>query len=278
MEKVLVFDLPGGVGLEMVLIHGGTFQMGSPPGETGRRGDERQHTVTLTKDFYLGRYAVTQEQYQAVTGKNPSTFAHIKRRPVETVSWDDAMAYCGALDAQLRGQMDERFPQSGGGMTDGGDAQLRGQMDERFPRSGRAHFTLPTEAQWEYACRAGCDFALYNGLCLTVADGVCPNLEPLAWYRYNHKDKGPLDVGGKVPNPWGLYDMLGNIHEWVLDPYGEYPAGHVTDPLGPAGGYDYTVRGGNWQSSPWKCRAARRGIDPAHYRLPGTGFRVALVY
>jgi len=245
-NETLTISLPGAVTMEFVRIPAGSFWMGSPEGETGRREDETRHFVTLTKDFYLAVTSVTQRQYQAVTGRNPSGFARLPQRPVETVSWHDAAEFCKRC------------------------SRLDG-----IPEGWR--MALPTEAQWEYACRAGAAGALYTGKDLTVADGKCPNLEPIAWYRYNHPSQGPLDVGTKEPNAFGLYDMLGNIHEWVRDRYGDYPTDPQTDPEGPASGYDCIVRGGNWQSSPWKCRAARRGIDPPSYRLPGTGFRAALV-
>ncbi len=246
-----VVALPRSATLEMVCIRAGSFWMGSPSGETGvMRLDETRHYVTLSKDFMIGKYPVTQSQYEAVMGTNPSAFKTGGNHPVECVSWKDAMRFCARLNVRFAGILPAGY-----------------------------RFSLPLEAQWEYACRAGSESALYNGKELTSEEGKCLNLDEIAWYVHNHSSDGHMEVGLKQPNDWGLYDMLGNIHEWVFDRYGHYSADkHETlDPKGSLNGRERVVRGGSWKSPPWRCRAARRGIDEESYRLNGLGFRLALI-
>ena len=238
--------LPGGHVLEMVQIEPGTFIMGSPENELCRCADEKQHQVTLTKRFYLGKYPVTQKEYQAVMGNNPSHFKG-DNLPVEKVSWYDAKRFCSKLNDLKRDELPAGY-----------------------------RFDLPTDAQWEYACRAGTTTALNNGLNLTSEDGRCLHLDEVAWY-WKNSDRKTHPVGQKKPNAWGLYDMHGNVYEWCNDWKAGYPSRAVTDPTGPASGSRRVIHGGSWYSTAQRCRSAgRRGSDPT-YRCYDVGFRVALV-
>lgn len=241
----LFFSLPGGVKLAMVSIRPGTFMMGSPPSEQWRVNDETQHRVTLTKGFELGKYLVTQRQWEAVTGANPSLFARAGSSspdcPVEGVSWGDCQIFLNALNSAL-----------------GGD--LRGE------------FRLPTEAEWEYACRAGTTGAVYG------------RLNEIAWYSQNSKGS-TNPVGLKQPNGWGLHDMIGNVWEWCEDWYGDdasegppiidYIPGSATDPTGRKSGKFRVRRGGGWEDRPMACRSARRNYNSPNLRHDFLGLRVA---
>ena len=234
-----------GVSLEMVKIKAGTFTMGSPEGELGRSRDETQHQVTLTKDYWLGKFEVTQAQYEAIMGNNPSSYKG-SNRPVEEVSWKDAKEFCNKLNERYAGKLPAGYK-----------------------------FDLPTEAQWEYACRAGTTTALNNGKNLTSEDSVCQNLDEVAWYRGNSRRK-THPVGEKKPNAWGLYDMHGNVWEWCRDWDASY-IGDVTDPTGPSGSHSHRVlRGGSWDSRAVGCRSANRGGSDPRDRVNHIGFRLAL--
>ncbi|MBQ9771104.1 MAG: SUMF1/EgtB/PvdO family nonheme iron enzyme [Lentisphaeria bacterium] len=254
-------ELPGGHILEMVQIEPGTFTMGSPAGreentflyftktvgeELGRWDDEKQHQVTLTKRFYLGKYPVTQKEYQAVMGNNPSKFKG-DNLPVEQVSWDDAKSFCSKLNDLKRNELPAGY-----------------------------RFDLPTEAQWEYACRAGTTTALNNGLNLTSVNSRCSNLEEVAWYDENSDGK-THPVGQKKPNAWGLYDMHGNVYEWCNDWNSNYPSRAVTDPTGPDLGSRRVIHGGSWYSTAQRCRSAFRLSSYPADQYSYVGFRVALV-
>ena len=218
--------------LEMVHIGPGTFTMGS---DNGADDQKPQTRVTLTHGYWLGKTEVTQGQWVALMGINPSSFKGTDR-PVEQVSWSDAIEFCRKLTDRER---------------------TAGRLPEDY------EYTLPTEAQWEYACRAG-----------TTEDNA-GNLDAIAWY---HQNSGVTThpVGQKQANAWGLYDMHGNVWEWCLDWYGNYPGGSVRDPTGPASGPDRVNRGGSWSSLAIRCRSASRyGSDPGD-RLDGLGFRLAL--
>ncbi len=228
------------LGLKLVWIEPGTFLMGSQVGELPYRPATQPVTqVTLSEGFWLGQTEVTQGQYEAVMGNNPSFFTRLgKDAPVEKVSWDDAMEFCQKLTQ-------------------------REQTFGRLP-SGYA-YTLPTEAQWEYACRAGTtgDFAGTG------------KLDDMGWHQENGDDT-TQPVGMKRPNAWGLYDMHGNVWEWCLDWLGRYPGGSVSDPTGPTLGSDRVARGGGaWVVASY-CRSAFRfGYSP-DYRFDILGFRLAL--
>ncbi|MBQ7401833.1 MAG: formylglycine-generating enzyme family protein [Lentisphaeria bacterium] len=240
--------LPQGVKLEMVKITAGSFTMGSPAGELGRENDEAQHQVTLTKDYWLGKYEVTQAQWKAVMGSNPSTFIG-DNLPVECVIWHDAKEFCKKLNEIYADKLPAGY-----------------------------QFDLPTEAQWEYACRAGTTTDLNNGKNLTSVRGECYNLNEVAWYTKNSGD-ATHEVGQKRANAWGLYDMHGNVLEWCRDWYGAYPGRSVTDPVGPSSGSERVLRGGGRDFYAFCCRSAdRHGVDPAfRFGSDGLGFRLALV-
>lgn len=235
----------------------GTFTMGSPSSEAERGGGETQHTVTLTNGFYMGKYAVTQGDYLAVVGSNPSVFTGDTNRPVETVSWNDATNYCALLTAS---------------------EQAAGRLPSGWV------YRLPTESEWEYACRAGTTSAFHygNGLYHGMAnfDTHYEYDSTVGTITTNTTGIGYLGrttaVGSYAPNAFGLYDMHGNVWEWCRDWYGTYPSGSVTNPTGPASGSFRVLRGGGWGNRAGYCRSADRGgSDPA-----GTGsdpgFRVVL--
>jgi len=233
-----ISQIAAATGIKLVPIPAGTFTMGSPDDEADRGSDEGPQTdVTLTRDFYLGATDVTQSQYAAVMGANPSDFKGAgKDAPVEQVSWDDAMAFCQKLTAR---------------------EQAAGRLPAAFV------FTLPTEAQWEYACRA---------------DTTGPYAtDPAATSWYDKNSGGTAHpTGMKQPNAWGLYDMTGNVYQWCADWYANrLPGGEVTDPTGPATGSVHVLRGGGWYYDRTYCRSAYRDYDPG-YRANFIGFRVAL--
>ena len=240
--------LPGNVELALVKIDAGSFMMGSPGNETGRSGDEVRHRVILTRGYWLGKYEVTQEQWQAVMGGNPSRFRG-PDLPVEQVSWEDAKKFCNKLNELYAGKMPSGY-----------------------------HFDLPTEAQWEYACRAGTDTALNSGKDLTSGDDACPNLDEVGWY-YKNSGKTTHPVGKKLPNRWGLYDMHGNVWEWCRDGYSAYPEGNtpMTDPVGIDSISARVDRGGSWDNEARYCRSALRSRSYSGRRYNSRGFRVALV-
>ena len=231
-------------GPRFVWLPAGQFTMGSPATEVDRVSNEGPQTrVTLSRGFYLGRYEVTQGEYLSVIGSNPSYFTGDTNRPVEQVNWTEANNYCGQLTARER---------SAG----------------RLP-AGWA-YRLPTEAEWEYASRAGSTNRFSYG-----DDPGYTQLGNHAWYNAN-SGSASHTVGGKLPNPWGLYDMSGNVWEWCSDWYGTYPGGNVTDPSGSVSGSGRVFRGGGWYGGADYCRSASRDYcDPA-YRLGGLGFRVVL--
>jgi len=225
-------SLPGSGGaLTMKWIAPGSFQMGSNDGAS----DEKPvHGVTLTKGYHLGATEVTQAQWESVMGSNPSKFKG-RDLPVEQVSWEDAMSFCAKLTASER---------AAGRLASG---------DE---------YTLPSEAQWEYACRAGTTGA-YAG-----------DLDSMGWYDKNSGNKTHA-VGTKRANAWGLYDMHGNVWEWCSDWYGSYPSGSVVDPAGARSGTLRVLRGGCWRFNASYCRSANRGWDSPGDRGGNLGFRLA---
>ena len=226
--------------MALVLVPPGAFRMGSPVEEEGHNDDELTHTVVLSRPFYLGRHVVTQEQYQNMVGSNPSYFGG-NRLPVEMVSWFDAVSFCEILS--------EKFGQ---------------------------RFRLPTEAEWEYACRAGTATAFATGAAITTDqanfDGKIGGL-PDAPAESRWKTT-PVDAF--LPNAWGLHDMHGNVWEWCADWYGEYSKGETKDPTGPAAGDIRILRGGSWFHGPADARSAQRdALDPGR-RHSIYGFRVVM--
>jgi formylglycine-generating enzyme required for sulfatase activity len=211
------------VGMTFNLIQPGTFTMGSPPEELERFDDEAQHQVTLTQPFYLQATEVTQGQWEALMGSNPSYFnACGTDCPVESVSWEDAQDFINALNELNEGT-----------------------------------YRLPTEAEWEYACRAGSTTAFANGDITVTGCARDPNLDLMGWYCYN-AESTPHPVAQKNPNDWGLYDMHGNVWEWCQDWYGDYPTDPVTDPTGPETGASRVYRGGSWKEQARLIRSALR--------------------
>jgi formylglycine-generating enzyme required for sulfatase activity len=231
-----------GLKLKLCWCPPGTFTMGSPAGESGRYSDENQVSVTLSRGFWLGKYEVTQGEWQAVMGSNPSGFSSSSSQaPVETVSWDEATEFCRKLTEQEH--------QAG-----------------RLPADWE--YRLPTEAQWEYACRAGSTTRYAFG------DSES-ELDKYAWYYINSGSK-THSVGEKQPNGWGLHDMYGNVWEWCRDWY-SYTLPGGTDAEGPATASDRVHRGGSWYISAAYCRSAPRGRDSPEDRSDDLGFRLAAV-
>lgn len=238
-------------------IPAGTFYMGSPSDELGRMDDrEDLHQVTLTQDFYIGVFPVTQRQWQQVMGARPSDHEG-DTRPVEMVSWEDVRG--GTWDG-----------------PDGGSPDPDSFIGVLAAKTGLP-LDLPTETQWEYACRAGTQTALNNGKNLTAEDDFCPHLDEVARYIDNGgQDEQHAPVGSYDPNAWGLYDMHGNIFEWCLDWFDErLGTVAVTDPVGPDSGFNRVMRGGSWNTSAFGCRAATRGSMSPSNSTDEFGFRLA---
>lgn len=245
-----------------------TFLMGSPAGELGRETDETRHQVTISRPFYVGVFEVTQRQWERVMGSWPAYFyneAFHESRPVEQVSYGD-----------IRGML------AGAGWPASGSVDANSFMGRLRARTGVA-FDLPTEAQWEYAGRAGTATALNSGRDLTSAED-CPNMSEVGRYWYNGgsangqlPDSGPsagtAPAGSYLPNAWGLYDMHGNVWEFCLDWAGAY-GGTQTDPKGPSTGSYRVRRGGSWSNAASDCRSALRSYLSPSDSSGRTGFRV----
>ncbi|NLE55556.1 MAG: formylglycine-generating enzyme family protein [Lentisphaerae bacterium] len=221
------------VGMRFRLIPAGTFRMGS---EKGVADEKPVHEVEITQPFYLGVTEVTQAQWEAVMGTNPSHFTGANR-PVEIVSWEDAVAFCAKLSAKEAG----------------------------------VTYRLPTEAEWEYACRAGSSQE-YSWHWSDQFEGEV-GIDDYAWYGENSSGE-THEVGKLKPNRWGLYDMHGNVGEWCQDWYDPYSQGKQIDPKGAAGGSNRVVRGGSWCLNAYNCHSAyRRGYWPS-FRFYALGFRL----
>ncbi len=235
-------------GIKFVRVPAGSFLMGSPDDEPGRDADEQQHTVEITRPFWIGACEVTQEQFEGVMGFNPSVIRGADL-PVENVSFDEAVEFCRKL------------------------SELPAEKS-----AGRS-YRLPTEAEWEYACRAGTKTAYGFGNDLTA--GQANTRE--AWIDWKRKPavqmpSAPKPIGSGKANAWGLYDMHGNVYEWCADWYDRdyYTASPKQDPTGPASGEKRVVRGGSHASAREECRSANRMGLPPQVRL-GMGLRVVLV-
>jgi len=226
----------------------GTFMMGSPADEPGRDSDETRHQVTLTQGFYIQTTEVTQGQWRQVMDTDPSYFTACGDNcPVENISWDDAQAFVNELNRM----------------------------------EGIDRYRLPTEAQWEYAARAGSTTAFANGGMTSgnICSDCCEydqNLTAMGWYCYNSNDT-THPVAQKTSNAWGLFDMHGNVWEWCEDRYGTYPPSSVTDPTGPLSGDYRVLRGGCWNGSAGRCRSANRNYTAPAYRDFNFGFRLVLL-
>ena len=269
-------EITNSIGMRLVLIPPGEFEMGSPKerieeelkahsGEYWYKGhvqDEGpKHRVRITRPFYLGVYAVTQGEYQRVMGANPSEFSSAgkekdkvagqdtTRFPVEHVSWDDTVEFCRKLS----------------------------QLPEE--KAAGQTYRLPSEAQWEYACRA----ENAGRWCFSAQPNPCPVafemtlLRDYAWF--DHAGGTTHAVGGKRPNAWGLYDMYGNVWEWCQDWYGQeyYSKSATDDPAGPPSGSNCVLRGAGWDRTPYECRSCYRGSSEPSNRSNNIGFRVCLV-
>ncbi len=225
--------------MKFTYISPGTFLMGSPEDEPGRYDNETQHKVTSTKGFYMQTTEVTQVQWMTVMGNNPSYFKYCGDNcPVEQVSWNDAQQFIWRLN------------------------QLEGAEKYR----------LPTEAEWEYACRAGSTASSYAGRITELESGIDTNLAAVAWFKGNSGNKAH-PVARKEPNAWGLYDMHGNVAELCQDWYGEYASDQI-DPSGPGSGVDRIARGGAWNTTARHCRASCRGAVAPGDSGYGIGFRL----
>ena len=229
-------------------IPAGTFIMGSKMDELERNEDEILHKVTLTKQFYMQTTEVTQGQWKAIIKSNPSSYKECGNDcPVETVSWNDIQTFINKLN-----------------------------------KRGEGIYRLPTEAEWEYAVRAGTTTAFNTDNCIY---GAYENFSPDSENNSSLDDSlfncsfgvyhgTPLPVASLKPNAWGLYDMHGNVSEWVNDEYGRYPSTHVVDPTGPSSGKNKVVRGGNYGSHVGQCRSAFRRQESPDYKIFAIGFRL----
>jgi formylglycine-generating enzyme required for sulfatase activity/tRNA A-37 threonylcarbamoyl transferase component Bud32 len=250
-EKTSATPLPtsftNSVGMSLVLIREGTFRMGSPETEPGRRDDEGPlHEVTISKPFYAGAHLVTQKQYQEVMGINPALYAEGQgggaTHPVEQVSWAEALAFCQTLSERTAEKRENR------------------------------QYRLPTEAEWEYCCRAGSKTAYCFG-------DATNQLQMFAWYGRSVEEGATRPVGQSKANPWGLYDVHGNVWEWCQDWYEAtyYQRSPRVDPPGPSSGTAKVCRGGSWENGALDLRSARRSSAPLRETFRHTGFRVVCV-
>lgn len=224
-HETIAVDLGGGVKMEFVSMPADRFMMGAAPGEDGAYADESpQHLVIFTKDFWMGKYEVTQAQWQRVMENNPAGFPDAgPSAPVESVSWDDCAVFFEKLNALMASKT------NGPKMTG---------------------FRFPTEAEWEYACRAGTTTRFSGG-------GTDGDVTEYAWCSVN-SESTTHPVGQRRPNAWGLYDMQGNVWEWCSDWYGAYAENTVTNPTGESAGASRVLRGGSWAGYPLSTRSARR--------------------
>ena len=227
------------IGMKFVLLPSGTFMMGSSNKEKGRGDDEIVHRVTLTKGFYMAVHTVTQEQWQAVMGSNPSEFKGEKNLPVDSVSWEDCQIFCQKLCVKEK-----------------------------------TRYRLPTEAEWEYACRAGTTTPFHTGETLSTDQA---NYNGNSTYGDGKKGiyrEKTTPVGSFAPNAWGLYDMHGNIWQWCQDWHGGYQRTDVVDPQGPKSGKYRSLRGGSFSSHAVFCRSANRTYNEPGNRTEFYGCRV----
>jgi len=238
------------VGMAFRYIPPGSFFMGSPPGEGGRDADETLHHVTLSRGFFMQTTEVSQRQWRMIMENNPANFNYLSDDfPVEQVSWNQVQDFIGKLNRLEK--------------TDA--------------------YRLPTEAEWEYACRAGSDAARFWGDnpddgCgfANVHDQTSKQAKGFSWLHHRCEDGFDIasPVGSLSPNGFGLYDMLGNVWEWTLDFKGKYATDPAIDPQGPSGGGLHVVRGGSWDDGPKLTRCANRDYDEPNYTSYYIGFRL----
>ncbi len=220
------FSIGPGVEMEFVWVPPGTFRMGTVTQKKSTHTAEGpKHTVVISQGFWLGTYEVTQAQWEKVMGRNPSNFKGADR-PVDRISWNDAQAFVAKLNSS----------------------------------AGAGRFRLPTEAEWEYVCRAGTARSFFGGEINTVGCKYEAHLAPWAWYCHNSEDR-THPVGSRKPNAWGFYDMHGNVGEWCSDYYDRnyYEYSAIRNPRGPDKGKTRVLRGGGWDFRAWDCRSAYRG-------------------
>ncbi|MCK5097380.1 MAG: formylglycine-generating enzyme family protein [Desulfobacteraceae bacterium] len=250
------------LGMRFVPIYSGTFQMGSPESETGRRWNEEKHKVTISKAFYMQETEVTQGQWEKLVGFNPSTATMLgKKYPVDTVSWNQCIEFIRVLNG--------------------------------FEKTDK--YRLPTEAEWEFACRAGSTTAFSSGEITQATHASCiiidPALNKAAWYCANSGEQNPPGkfrahpVKTKLPNAWGLYDMHGNVQEWVQDsciwkqwigrigPITKTYENNVVDPISKKGKHKI-IRGGGWHQKPIYLRSAQRNMYKPVAKRNSLGFRI----
>ncbi|RJP83003.1 MAG: formylglycine-generating enzyme family protein [Desulfobacteraceae bacterium] len=239
--ETLPQQLTNRYGMTFVLIPPGSFMMGSPAEEYQRAENEKQHKVTLTKGFYLQTTEVTQEQWKKIMGYDPSKFNGCPNCPVESISWNESRAFIQKLN----------------------------KMERANP------YRLPTEAEWEYACRADTTSPFYVGKYLSTDQANYNGNHPIPGSPRGINRNRTIPVGSFPANPFGLYDMHGNVYEWCQDWYGEYPAGPVIDPIGPPSGYSRISRGGGMSSYARRCRSANRTKHLPDYVNFYIGLRLA---
>lgn len=240
-EPEQIWFVPG-VGISLLPISAGEFMMGSPPHEIGRDMDETLHRVSLSTPFWIGKYPVTQKNYEYITGKKPSRFSCLNEEtPIENITWLEAVEFCRLLT-------------------------LTEKNAQRIPTG--YEYRLPTEAEWEYSCRAGTSTSFYFGNDET-------GIDDFAWHKLNSGGT-PHPVGQKKPNAWGLYDMQGNVREWCYDNYSMYQQSPTTDPISLTEDKLRITRGGSWNRSPDRCRSARRNANYETKKDNSLGFRIVL--
>lgn len=257
-------EFANSIGMKFALIPAGTFIMGSPAEEEGRLSTEDpMHSVTLSRSFYMQTTEVTQSQWKLVMSSDPSRYPNCGDDcPVNRVSWEDVQEFIRRLNA----------------------------------KEGTSKYRLPSEAEWEYAARAGTNTATYSGPLEILGKNNAPALDPIAWYagnscveysggdncsawpqrQYSCPSCGPHPVARKQPNAWGLYDMMGNAWEWCQDWYGSYRSGSATDPTGPSKGKARVLRGGGWDHEARWCRSASRARFPPDIWVSTFGFRLVM--
>ena len=243
LPKAIVFNLSQDNQLHLSLVSSGKFKMGTPNGRLVKIYDEKEHKVTISENFYMGKYEVTQKQFKSVMGYNPSALKG-DNHPVENLSWQESMNFCKELNKKFKKEIPAGY-----------------------------HFSLPTEAQWEYACKAGKNSDFNNGKNLS-SKTKCKRSNSISWNSLNSKNTHH-DVGQKQPNDWGLYDMHGNVWEMCLDWYGEYDK-IEKDPTGPSKGTQKVVRGGSFENLPRYGRSSDRHLEYPNQKLKNKGFRIVL--